>query len=166
MCRSTSRNFPPLRNTTRTQRALQNLSARKVDHFIFGYTGNMGREILRIGETAAGLREYNSKFPNDLPLLGGFFRMPYQNPKVVRDFYETLDEQTAWHNEYQATKKKPAEYDERIYQRLHAAQKAISELSKLERKLMLDPKLSGEIKTERQLALQKKRVALAEKALR
>ena len=92
--------------------------------------------------------------------------MPYQNPKVVRDFYEALDEQTAWRNEFKATKKKPAEYDEKIYSRLHKAQKEMSELGKLERKLMLDPKLSGEEKRKRQLQIQKKRVALAEKALR
>ena len=143
-----------------------NISPRKVDHFIFGYTGNMGREFLRVGESALGLRDYNFRGINDIPLLGGFFRMPYQNPKVVRDFYETLDDQTAWHNEYKMTKKKPAEYNELLYNRLHKAQKEMSELNKLERNLMLDPKLSGKIKLERQLAIQKKRVALAERALR
>ena len=143
-----------------------NISPRKVDHFLFGYTGNLGREILRGSESVLGLRDYNFRGINDMPLLGGFFRMPYQNPKVVRDFYETLDEQTAWHNEYKATKKKPAEYDEKLYNRLHKAQKEMSELSKLERNLMLDPKLSGDVKQERQLTIQKKRVALAERAMR
>lgn len=42
----------------------------------------------------------------------------------------------------------------------------MSELGKLERKLMLDPKLSDEEKQKRQLQIQKKRVALAEKALK
>ena len=41
----------------------------------------------------------------------------------------------------------------------------MSELSKRERNLMLDTKLSGDVKQERQLAIQKKRVALAEKAM-
>ena len=143
-----------------------NISPRKVDHFLFGYTGNVGRETLRIGESVFGLRDYNFRGINDLPLLGGFFRIPYQNPKVVKDFYEKLDDQTAWHNEYKATKKKPAEYNETLYNRLHKAQKEMSEISKLERKLMLDPNISGDVKQERQLALQKKRVALAEKSLR
>lgn len=42
----------------------------------------------------------------------------------------------------------------------------MSELGKLERNLMLDPKLSGGVKQERQLAIQKRRVALAERAMR
>ena len=126
----------------------------------------MGREGFRIGESILGLRDYNFRGINDLPLLGGFFRIPYQNPKIVRDFYETLDEQTAWRNEYKATKKKPAEYNEALYNRLHKTQKEMSELGRLERNLMLDPKLSGDVKQERQPAIQKKRVALAERAIR
>ena len=126
----------------------------------------MGREILRVGESVTRFRDYNFRGISDVPLLGGFFRIPYQNPKVVKDFYETLDEQTAWRNEYTATKKKPAEYDEALYNRLHKAQKELSEIGKLERKLMLDPNLSGDKKQERQLQLQKKRVAIAERAMR
>ena len=145
---------------------IANISPRKVEHFLFGYTGNMGREFLRVGESVTGLRDYNFRGIGDVPLLGGFFRIPYQNPKVVKDFYETLDEQTAWRNEYTATKKKPAEYDEALYNRLHKAQKELSEIGKLERKLMLDPNLSGDKKQERQLLLQKKRVAIAERAMR
>ena len=126
----------------------------------------MGRKSLRVGESVTGLRDYNFRGISDVPLLGGFFRIPYQNQKVVKDFYETLDEKTAWRNGYKATKKKPAEYDEALYNRLHKAQKELSEIGKLERKLMFAPNLSGDKKQERQLLLQKKRATITERAMR
>ena len=145
---------------------IADISPRIVDHIIFGYTGNFGKESLRFADALTGSRDYNAKLPNDFPLLGGFFRMPYQNPKVVSDFYRALDEQTAWHNDFKATKKKSPHYNEKLYLRLHNAQKQMTELSKKERALMFNTSLNGDLKQQRQLAIQKKRIAIAQRALK
>ena len=142
------------------------VSPAKIDHFLYGYTGKLGQEALRVFETATFQRDYNFKGISDLPLIGGFFRVPYRNPRILTEYYETLDEQTKLHNEFKLTKKRPDGYDHRLYTRLEKAQKEMRELTKKERKILDDPRLETGERDNRQLAIQKKRVALAEKVLR
>ena len=92
--------------------------------------------------------------------------MPYRNPRILTEYYETLDEQTKLHNEFKLTKKRPDGYDHNLYTRLEKAQKEMREFTKKERKLLDDPRLDADERDNRQLAIQKKRVALAEKVLR
>ena len=50
-------------------------------------------------DVAAGDKEFNPS-ADWLPLIGGFLRVPYKNPKIINDYYELLDKQTELHNEY------------------------------------------------------------------
>lgn len=103
---------------------------------------------------------------SDLPLISGFSRMPYRNPRILTEYYETLDEQTKLHNEFKLTKKRPEGYNHSLYTKLQKAQEQMRELTKKERKVLDDTKLDGDERDNRQLAIQKKRVALAERVLR
>ncbi|MBR0060866.1 MAG: hypothetical protein IJP68_05240, partial [Selenomonadaceae bacterium] len=106
------------------------LSPEKIDHFIYGYTGKLGREILRTGESIIGARSYDFKGISDLPLIGGYFRTPYTNPRVLTEFYEKLDEQTKLHNEFKLTKKRPEGYDHNLYTRLKKASDEMKKFAK------------------------------------
>ena len=84
----------------------------------------------------------------------------------MTQYYDTLDEQTKLHNEFSITKKRPAGYDHNLYTRLKNAQKQMKEFTKRERKILDDPNLSTDERDKRQLAIQKRRVELAERTLR
>ena len=142
------------------------LSPEKIDHFIYGYTGKLGREILRTGESIIGARSYDFKGISDVPLIGGYFRTPYTNPRVLTEFYEKLDEQTKLHNEFKLTKKRPEGYDHNLYTRLKKTSDEMKKFAQAERKIIDDTSLDFDVRDERQNKLQKRRVELASRALR
>lgn len=142
------------------------ISPAKIDHFLYGYTGKMGREILRAGESIIGARNYDFKGISDIPLIGGFFRTPYIMPRRLTEFYDKLDEQTKLHNEFKMTKKHPEGYDHNLYTRLTNTQKEMRKFAKKEREIIDDPRLDFDVREERQNKLQKRRVEMAERALR
>jgi len=100
------------------------------------------------------------------PLIGGFFRVPYRNPKVINDFYEMLDEQTKLHNEYKMTHKMPEGYNPALYKRLTQVQKKLNKLSKQERAILENQNIGGNAKESRQEMIQKQRVSLVKKFMR
>lgn len=101
-----------------------------------------------------------------MPLIGGFFRTPYVNPRILTEFYDKLDEQTKLHNEFKLTKKRPEGYDHNLYTRLTNAQKEMRKFAKSERKIIEDTSLDFDVRNERQKKLQKRRTEMAERALR
>ena len=142
-----------------------NLSPRKIDHFIFGFTGNLGREAMRILDSATGAKEYNAKLPNDIPLFGGLFRMPYRNPKILADYYKVANEQNGFHTDIGLTGQTPEGYNPQLYQKIKASEKTMSKLARLERAVIADPKLSSEERDAKQLEIQKRRIEIAKKVL-
>ena len=146
------------------------ISPKKIDHFIYGYVGKLGTDIQRLGESLTPWREFDYSGVTDLPIINGvksgFLRVPYRNPRILNEYYETLDEQTKLHNEFKMTKKRPEGYNHSLYTKLKKAQEQMQELTKKERRILDDTKLDSDERDDRQLAIQKKRVALAEKVLR
>ena len=146
------------------------ISPAKIDHFLYGYTGKLGQDALRFVENVTGARDFDYSGLTDLPIISGiksgFLRVPYRNPRILTEYYETLDEQTKLHNEFKLTKKRPEGYNHSLYTKLQKAQKEMQELTKKERKVLDDTHLDGDERDNRQLAIQKKRVALAERVLR
>ncbi|MBR3747762.1 MAG: hypothetical protein IKN27_12455 [Selenomonadaceae bacterium] len=142
------------------------LSPEKIDHFIYGYTGKFGREIVRLFDTVRGARNYDFKGVSDVPLIGGFFRTPYIMPRILTEYYEQLDAQTKLHNEFKLTKKRPEGYDHNLYTRLTNTQKEMRKFAKAERKIIDDPSLDFDERDERRKKLQKRRTEPAERALR
>ena len=118
-----------------------NVSPKKVDHFLYGYTANLGRSSLHFLETVGSLTFGDKKAnqlnfeASDIPLFGGLFRVPYQNPKIVTEYYNTLDEQTKLYNEYKMTRKEPKGFDKALYKRLDANRELMSKIAKAEHAL-------------------------------
>ena len=150
-------------------------SPMKIDHFIYGYTGKLGKDFVRLGQNVLGKIfgkdewvDYNSF--TDLPIINGiksgFIRMPYTNPRTLTEFYEKLDEQTKLHNEFKMTKQRPEGYDHNLYTRLKKTSDEMKKLTKREREIIDNPNLDFDVRDERQKALQKRRVDMAERALR
>ena len=138
-------------------------SPKKIEHLLFGFTGNIGKGAMRVSDTVVGDKPAAVPPADWLPLIGGFFRIPYRNPRIVNEYYEQLDAQTKWHNEYQLTGKKPAGYNELLFNRLKKIQKEMKNFSKLERAAVENPNLDSAEKDRRQIAIQKKRIALIER---
>ena len=141
-------------------------SPKKIEHILFGFTGNFGKGALRVGDTIFGDKKAALPPADWIPLVGGFSRIPYRNPQIINDYYEQLDAQTKWYNEYKLTGKKPNGYDEQLFKRLKKIQKEMQKFSKLERAAVENSNIDNAEKDRRQIAIQKKRLALVEKVLR
>ena len=142
-----------------------NYSPMKIDHFIYGYTGRLGREAVRVGDALTGSKPYNAKMPNDIPLIGGYFRMPYKNPKIMTDYYETVSRQEELHGTFETTKKHPEGYNPKLYAKYKANKKAMDNLAKQERNVIVNPKLSNAERERQQKELQQKRIEVAKRVL-
>ena len=141
------------------------LSPKKIDHFLFGYTGNMGKGVMKGVDVVTGDKEFNPS-ADWLPLIGGFLRVPYKNPKIINDYYELLDKQTELHNEYKMTHKMPDGYNPSLYKKLTQAQKQMRKLSKAERAVLENSNIDSSQKDSRSERIQKQRIALVEKFMR
>lgn len=150
------------------------VSPRLIDHFIYGHTGNMGRGLLRATDTATyglGLTENRPPaFTRDWrPITGGLYRVPYRNPKIVTDYYNELDRQESFVRAYKLEKQQNKnakisdDYDRTLHARLKGAKKYMQALSKQERAVMEDPKLTSEQVEEKRKAIQDKRIELCRK---
>ena len=118
---------------------------------------------MRVANAVSGGKSYNFKFPNDIPLFGGFFRMPYRNPKILTDYYKLADKQTELHSEKELTGKTPDGYDESLFRKIKASEKAMKKLAKLERSALAN--LHGSQLEDKQAEIQKKRIEIAERIL-
>ena len=125
----------------------------------------MGKGVMKGVDVAVGDKEFNPA-ADWLPLIGGFLRVPYKNPKVINDYYELLDKQTELHNEYKMTHKIPDGYNPALYKRLTQMQKQMSKLSKAERAVLENPNFSSSQKDSTSERIQKQRIALVEKFMR
>ena len=128
---------------------LINCSPRKIDYLINGYFSEWGKIF--------------SGNMDELPIVRRFVFDPYKNPKIVKDYYEALNEQAVLENEYKDKKKKPDGYDPALHKRLKAAQETMRKLSKQERALLEDEKISSDERKKKLLALEKRRIALCER---
>ena len=134
-----------------------NQSPRQLDHLIAGYGGALGTYISLGSDGVYGLRK--------------FFFDPYKNPRVVQDYYEALDKQQELLDTYKQRRQDgekvelPEEYDRALHARLKGVQEQMRKISKAEKKLVDNPKLSDREKEEKLRELEKKRVALCERVL-
>ena len=141
------------------------ISPIKIDHVIYGYTGNVGRAP---NELINWLSKDNKSMPNatDLPILNGVTYMPYKNPASVTKFYDEWDKAQKEHNLYKQTGKIREGYSERKYEKLKAANKEMLELAKKERAVVANQSISNSEQYDRQMNIQKRRMQLAEKAIK
>ena len=142
-------------------------SPRKVDYLINGYLGYLGRftsHIPNYYERGMGLE--------DLPMIRRFSFEPYKNPQIVKDYYEAYNRQQELYNgyklEWQQGKKVdlPEDYDPALHKRLRAAQEPMRKISRQEKLILEDPKLSYEERKAKIRELEKRRVALCEKVFK
>ena len=141
------------------------ISPMKIDHVIYGYTGNVGRAP---NELINWLSKDNKSMPNatDLPILNGVTYMPYKNPASVTKFYDEWDKAQKEHNLYKQTGKIREGYSERKYEKLKAANKEMLELAKKERAVVANQSISNSEQYDKQMKIQKRRMQLAEKAIK
>ena len=136
-------------------------SPRKLDYLINGYFGFMGR----FASHAPNYLERGIGW-DEAPMIRRFIFEPYKNPKIVKEYYEAYDEQTSHYNTYKLTKEKPEDYDPALYKRLKASHETMSKISKLEKRIIDDPKLSYDERKAKLRELEKRRIALCEKVFR
>ena len=130
-------------------------SPRQVDYLINGYLGFLGR--------------FFSGGSDEIPIARRFIFDPYKNPKIVKDYYEAYNEQEKLFNGYKLEReqgkkpKLPDDYDPALHKRLKAASETMRRISKREKLILEDPKLSSDERTEKLRELEQRRVALCEK---
>ena len=137
------------------------ISPRQIDHFISSYLGFLGKfAFSTLGTSSAGLTLEN------LPMVRRFVFDPYSNPQIVRDYYDKLSEQEKFYNEYKQTKKQPAGFDMKLYERFKKNKKAIQNLSKKERAILNDPRLDFDTRKKQLHDLEKIRIKICERVLK
>lgn len=140
------------------------LSPRKIDHLLFGYTGNLGRALSNTADIVTGQRNMNTQL-EELPFVRGVMISPFKNPQVVTDFYDTLDEQTKLRNEAKTTGKVPSDYNNSLYTRLNTANERMSLINKKERMLLNDKSMDDDGRKQALETLNMQRMKLAKMAL-
>lgn len=129
-------------------------SPRKIDYLISGYLGFMGR-----------FASNPSLDWDKFPMIRRFVFTPYKNPKSVKEYYETYEKQEQLHNEYKLTKKIPEGFDRALYKRIKASYELMHKISKQEQSILNNPDLSYDERKAKIQELEKRRVAIAERAL-
>lgn len=143
-------------------------SPRKIDYMIQGYLGFMGRTFSKV----PNFIERGGVPLDEMPMLRRFYFNPYKNPKIVKDYYEIYDEQQTLYNGYKLDRQRgkkvplPDGYDAKLHARLKAAQEPMRALSKQQKRIIDNPKLSTEEREAKIQELEKKRIALCEKAFK
>lgn len=140
------------------------VSPRKVEHVLFGYTGNMGKGLLGVYDTIVGNQSLNTNL-NEAPVISGFTAIPYKQSKTVNDFYDKFDEQQRLNEEFKLTKKKPDGYDPSLYKRMTKAQQELSKINKQERAAIDDPKMDSGVREQKQLGYQQQRLSVVRKVM-
>ncbi|WP_318606704.1 LPD38 domain-containing protein [Mitsuokella jalaludinii] len=140
------------------------VSPRKVEHVLFGYTGNMGKGLLGVYDTIVGNQSLNTNL-NEAPVISGFTAIPYKQSKTVNDFYDKFDEQRRLNEEFKLTKKKPDGYDPSLYKRMTKAQQELSKINKQERAAIDDPKMDSGVREQKQLGYQQQRLSVVRRVM-
>lgn len=140
------------------------VSPRKVEHVLFGYTGNMGKGLLGVYDTIVGNQSLNTNL-NEAPVISGFTAIPYKQSKTVNDFYDKFDEQQRLNEEFKFTKKKPDGYDPSLYKRMTKAQQELSKINKQERAAIDDPKMDSGVREQKQLGYQQQRLSVVRRVM-
>lgn len=140
------------------------VSPRKVEHVLFGYTGNMGKGLLGVYDTIVGNQSLNTNL-NEAPVISGFTAIPYKQSKTVNDFYDKFDEQQRLNEEFKLTKKKPDGYDPALYKRMTKAQQELSKINKQERAATDDPKMDSGVREQKQLGYQQQRLSVVRRVM-
>ena len=99
------------------------------------------------------------------PMLRRFMFDPMKNPKSVRDYYNAYDEQAKLYEEYKSTKKKPADFDPKLWARLKKVKPQMQKISKQERGIISNEKISVDDRRSKLRELEKKRLAIIDRAM-
>ena len=139
-------------------------SPRAVDYLISGYLGSTGKFASRIPDFIT-----RGATLDDALMLRRFVFDPNENTKTVKDFYEAYDEQEELLKGYKLERLKgekvslPEGYDAALHKRLKAAQEPMRKISKAQKAILDNPKLSFDERQGKIQALEKRRIALCEK---
>ena len=134
----------------------------KIDYLIQGYLGTMGRFAAHVPNYV----ERGGIGLDEMPMIRRFVFEPYKNPQIVKDYYEAYDEQFSHYNTYKLTREKPDGFDPALYKRLKVAQEPMRKISKLEQRILDDPKLSCDERKAKIRELEKRRIVLCEKVFK
>lgn len=145
------------------------VSPRKIDHVLYGYTGNIGQGFIKGPElmynSAAGKAKLFNFTAEQAPIVSGLLAVPYRSSQTVEDYYAEWDKQEKAANEFKATNKKPKDFNPARYERMKKLKKPLSELAQKERAVIDSRTLSAEQKKEKQMLIQKRRIAMMKQAL-
>lgn len=142
------------------------VSPSKVDNTIRGYTGGLGGLAMFGSDVAAGAFDNRPAMRlSEWPGVRAFTATPYKSSQSVQEFYDKYGEQERLYNAWRQTGKRPQEFDPVQYERLKAVSQIMSEVNKLEKRIMADTKLSSEEKRNRLDQLQVRAVNYARMGL-
>jgi hypothetical protein len=142
------------------------VSPRKVDNTIRGYTGGLGNYVTQGIDLASGAYNTRPTVPvADYPGIRAFTANSGKSSQAVQDLYDEYKKQDQLYNEGKLTKQKPQEFNPAKYRILKDANEELSKLKKSERDI-LNSSDSPETKRSKLDAIAKYETGIVEKALK
>lgn len=127
-----------------------NKSPAKVDNTIRDLTGGLGGLAMTATDLASGA--FNNKPSlklSEYPGIRAFTATPYKSSQSVQDFYDTMNEQEQFYNQWRQTGQRPTEFNSAQYQRLKAVDQIMTQLNKQEKAILNNQSMSSEEKRNR-----------------
>lgn len=143
-----------------------NVSPRKVDNAIQGYTASLGKMATTGVDYAAG--KYEGLPEQQIKNLPGFrsvMSSPFQRSQAIQDFYDEYQEQKALYNKFKQTGTIPEDYDPARYARLKSVDSLMDKLHQQQKLILNSTSISPAEKRQRLDALQMKSIEYARAAL-
>lgn len=143
-----------------------NVSPRKLDNTIYGYTGGLGREAAELSEFAIGSKNEPTKSVTQYPFIRGFTATSYRGSQSMQDFYDAIKKNDEVVSEAKFNDVKPDSASAKNKKILANASKIMQELRKQEREAMGSEKLNPDQKRDKIDRLQILQTKLAEATLK
>jgi hypothetical protein len=107
------------------------VSPRKIDNTVYGYTGGLGRQVAELTDFVAGGKNQPARSVTEYPIARGFTATSYRNSQPIQDFYNALKKQDELEAEAKFNKKKPMPTQTK--RTLDNAEKVMREFNKQEK---------------------------------
>ena len=139
----------------------QGFSPRKIDHMLSSYFGFPGKIFTGLVDFA--LKDNYSLDSTEFPMIKRFMFDPLKNPQIVQKYYQVKEDLKKKENTYKTTGKKPDGFDEKLYRKIKANEKAMKNISKKERDIINNPKIPASDAKRQLHELERKRIEICKK---
>jgi hypothetical protein len=127
-----------------------NVSPSKVDNTIRGYTGGLGGLAMTASDLVSGAFDNRPTMRvSEYPGIRAFTATHYKSSQSVQEFYDKLQQQEQYFNEFKQTNAKPEGFNPSEYQRLKTVERLMTQVHQQGKSILANNKMSSDEKRNR-----------------